>query len=218
MGIKYLTFPFRTNVTLHNAMQKGWRRYPFGKLGLVCDPLPEDKNFLVMVSHSFPNEGLDVKQMDVSVTSRLDFLYGLRLKAPGKRFEQYQEATDRVAKYVRWAHENLFFATIFTHETLINYLKLHEFKRVVRNIDHRLRPEKSNQLLLQDIADYFRRRMGATIDQVKSSKGEEWSIIKAEPKTKVHIAIYHDRGRSILTKQKLICFNGQSSKKVSLAA
>ena len=107
MGVRYLTFPFQTNVALNDALKRKWYRRPFGKLGLVCDRLPEDNHFLMLVSHSFPKGSYFEKgKMDVSISSLFDFLYGLRLYDKGKSFKQYKDAEERVMKAARYAYEN----------------------------------------------------------------------------------------------------------------
>ncbi len=216
MGVRYLTFPFRTNVALHHAMRKGWRRHPFGKLGFVCDRLPEDRDLYAMVSHHFPNDGLHTREMDVSVTSRLDFLYGLRLKAPGKRFEQYKEATERIYVYARRAFENLFFATVFTHETLINYLRLPEFKKVVRSIDRRLKPMRCEKARFQEIAEYYRRRAESSIEQSRMPDGKCSVVIAAEPESKVHLAVYRNGNGKIRTQYQEVEMGKNHAKEFSI--
>ena len=207
MDVRYFTFPFVTNVSLDNAMRKKWRCHPFGKLGLVCDRFPEDKSFYTICSLRFPSEKLEnIQEMNVSLTSQLDFLYGLRLKALRMKFEQYQEAVDRIEKYAVWAYENLFFVNIFTHETLINYLRLSEFKKLIVLLKKRLGRYKPVHSLYQDIAEYFRQRSETRFQNCSVEKGDLICTILGSPKSVLDLTIYREKAERIWSKSQRIRF------------
>jgi hypothetical protein len=200
MGVRYLGFPFRANVPLARCLEKPWRLYPFGKLGLVCDRHPDDQELFVVHALRFCDAKVQKgAPMDVSTTSRLDFLYGLQLKAEGKRFVQYKEVNKRVFEYMRWAYENLFFASLFTHETLINYLRIAEFKKIIRNLKKMLLPLRVKHELYQDIAKYYVARSRISLRNCISSKkiGSCTIIAPKESKGLCHLAVYSESGKSV---------------------
>lgn len=212
LGVRYLVFPFLSDVRLDQVHTRTWRCWPFGKLGLVCDRFPDDPHFWVIGASSFPDTGTrQDAAIDVSTTSRLDFLFGLRLRAPGKHFEQYADTAERVWQLARAAYDNLFFANLFTHETLINYLEPDEFHRLVRLIAHQLEDMGAEHVLYQDLARYFHARFGARITSSGYGSGTFECRVRATMTTPLHITMYSELGDGIqLRTQRFACTRGRA--------
>lgn len=194
MGVRYLAFPFGTNTRLEDALKKKRNLNPFGKLNFVADRLPGEKDFFVISALEFPHKPLGKgKTMNVGITSRLDFLYGLRLKAPGRMFTQYNEAARKVCCHVRRAFENMFFGTIFTHETLINYLKLKEFKKTAVIIKERLKAFGALNESYANIAQYYYGRFRTRLLDCRVIKNRVLIKVSGKKAGYIPITVYKEK-------------------------
>lgn len=212
-GVRSLVFPFRTNVSLDRSLEKKWRCFPFGKFGMVCDRFPDDRDLWVISASDFPDVPVrHLKKMDVGMTSRLDYLFGFRLKSPGKNFEQYEEVRERVRRYARKAYENLFFACLFTHETLINYLKLSEFKKLTAVLRKDLKVFKPKDARYQDIAAYFMARAQSRIENSRVANGCGSCTIVGPRGAALDLCVYTEKGGKVRTNLRQIKLSGKKQK------
>ncbi|MBN1689163.1 MAG: hypothetical protein JW893_08690 [Candidatus Omnitrophica bacterium] len=204
LGVRYLGFPFKVNSPLNQVGAYKWRRYPFGRWGLICDYWPDDPDFIVMSALFFPKKVEPDGKIDVSVTSRFDFLFGLKLKIPGKRFNQYREVRDRISRYLRWTNENMFFSTLFTHETLIHYLRPWEFRRIVKDIRRLSKNFHATHARYQDIARYYETRMNTRLQEFEFKGGRGTGTVEGRMSGNLDLAIYEGRGNALTMKRATI--------------